>query len=72
VEKSRFKVRNLRAMGQDLRFKIQNYKQKLKVMHFMNAVRGRYNTLPLINTAAILFTTKVVANLLFVIRETTG
>jgi len=31
-----------------------------------------YNTLPLINTGAILFTTKVVENLLFVVRESVG
>jgi len=30
---------------------------------------GRYNTLPLINTGAILFTIEVVKNLLFVVRE---
>jgi hypothetical protein len=29
VEKSRFKVRNLRAMGQDLRFKIQDSRLKI-------------------------------------------
>jgi hypothetical protein len=34
VEKSRFKVRNLRAMGQDLRFKIQDSRLKIKVQEF--------------------------------------
>jgi hypothetical protein len=43
-----------------------------KVMHSMNAVRGRYNTLPLINTGAILFTIKLIENLLWGERETWG
>jgi hypothetical protein len=51
-------------------FRVQN--SRFKITHSAKAKRVHVNTLPLINTGAILFTTKVVANLLLVVRETTG
>jgi hypothetical protein len=58
------------------RFKVKKsnskLKSKFKVRHSMDSKGCMYNTLPLINTRAIRFTIKVVVNLLFVVRETTG
>jgi hypothetical protein len=41
-------------------------------MYYMNAVMDRYNTLPLVNTGAILFTIEVLSNLLLGVRGITG